>query len=474
MEPLTFYVWEPILSAFGFAYNDALLSRPSVFPIIHVLHNYPDHADYNPPGTGTTYDTPDISAQGVALAIKNWNTHHTANVVGKAFGDRPKYLCIHNTGYWNSVDPTLSSGDNDTYGIFRYPYDVLTSIGGVAPWQEFLGPYCDEGRSYNANLQELIAVELDAISDVTIGYIDHDIETLPDWGYALPYGGNAWLEPYLADSRLSSEVAWDGNTHDDVWDPVTAVDADASPNTAFGFYASQNNNFRSWVAQFFGPNLHAWAWKTAILDPWKAVFPSVKVGNYDIYSMNVVPAHPFLFAKTIQVDRTFTNSFLDFDSVELYEVAKSMFRLDSQANFEADVTTILGTLGLTTTGDVELDIIKISVAQAKAKIAMCHAAGKDTIFWIRYRELGTDIHTAFGYEWMYAQADWWHILKFALDRGFRKFVIFTGTDPITAPALADLASLVAQAEAYVGGGTPSRLTGRLSSGKIASAKVTRK
>lgn len=473
MPQLTFYIWEPILAAYGLAYNDALLSRPSVFPSIHVFHNYPDATNYNPPGTGTTYTTPTDNPAGVARAIANWHTHNTANVVGKPYTSRPVYLCIHNTGYWNATNPSLSSGDNATLGIFRHPSDVLSGINSsVSPFEAYLGPYCDTGRSSNASLQSSIASSLEGLvaGGMNLGYIDHDIETLPDYSYSLPgTTADRWLDEYLADARFGTEIAWDGNSHNDVWAPVTAADADASPNTSQGFYHSSNDAFRSWVSQVFGKNLTAWAFKKAVADPWKSVYPNVKVGNYELFHSEPVPGHTLYLDRSLTVDREVGNGFLDFDSPQLYEAYKFQFRLDSQANFEADVTTQLAGHGLTTTGDVELDIIKISVAQAKAKIAMCHAGGRDAIFWIRDRTQDTSLMSAFGYEWLYTITDWWEIVKFALDRGFRKFVIFTGTGVIGAQPHADLVTIVSMAEAYVRRGDWAAPIG---SGRLGKSKVT--
>lgn len=474
---MNFYVWEPVLAAYGLSYTDALLTKRSVFPIYHPFWNYPDATNYNPPGTGSTYPTPaGDSILGVVQSVANWRAHHLANVRGKDFDAAPGYLCIHNAGYPNQTNPGLNNGDNETYGLWRHPDDIVAGLPTTSPFQAYLTPYRQGGIDYWATAMTEFFEGLDSEAVTNLGFMDNDIEGASsfDASYMLPSGtaGN-WYTPFLADARYSTEIAFDGLAFDDAFAPQDATDDPISWNTSQSIYHSSNNSPRSWLVQSFSQKIFANTIKRAFADPAKNTFPSIKVGNYEIQHLEPISGQPCHIDLPTLVDRTTALADLDVSSIVCYELYKFYFRLDNQANFEADVALWLTAMELESTGDVERDICLISRVRAKRLMSMAAISGKPFHWWARPREYETTLMSAFGYQWRYSEDDWIDIAMHA--KAMESIVpvdgiLWNGTTPITSEAHNLWVRMV---DAVEGAGR-SRITGRITKSRIMSGKITRK
>lgn len=467
---LTFYLWPPVTTAFGFAYGDALMSRPSVFPSNHVKHSDPAASGYNPPGTGTTYPAPSPDEiSGVAQSIMNWDAHHRANIVGKSYDSKPGLLVIQDAGHWNPAAPATSYGANPTFGLFRHPDDIVTGLPTVAPYQAYLTPYKEGGITFNAGRHAAIAAALNE-SGVNIGIIDHDIELAFDVGYMLPSGtaGN-WYNAFLADARFTTEIAYGSTTMDDAFAPVSAVDAPLSWNTGQSVYHASNADALSWLVQSFTPKIMADGFKRAFGDPLKVAFPTAKIANYNLHHTQPLLGEPCYLHPSAPVDRVNTLTDMDMDSIVGYEMSQSNFDTSSQAGFEASVTAWLTKMELTTTGSVNNDIRLIQRTRLRRFVKMSRNGGRDRVYYIRSVTTLPEFQL-YGYDWNDGLEDVWNKVQDAMDLGTDKFIIFDSSLPIDAPALADLVTIVKRAEAYASAG--SKMTGKIGAIKISKGKLT--
>jgi hypothetical protein len=375
----------------GVTFNDRLSQL--INPLVHVFLPYTEFAQYTPPGTGTIYPVPARSDQGAADVAWAWVDFYVKKY-GRSFLNGWS-LFLHNLGETNNADRTKHIIDPVSgYACTAIVGNIDDKLIGPT---ESPDPYTDKatdgifrnkglngGFGFPGNIAQAfsiltkVKVKMDGTGYTFCARYDNDIESQIISSSTLPITiiPDTWLQSTFLDVRYSTEVVYNGQTFQQLYNSKTM--GDGSPLTVDlnqWALAVVNRNFTKWVYKTGNLSLfesHQLVWAQQL----KAIGGSrVIYNNYGHTSWMRGGSYRFAYAWWIP-EYTYICPH-DEDSPVLYPEQCAFINNSSE-----NTAAWRAQLKMSTTGDVTKDASRLNVLNCLAWLEMSAKLGRDLCPWI--------------------------------------------------------------------------------------------